>query len=352
MLDHVKLPALPAGLTARPPRLPDDAAAITRLARAYDERFMQRPSEPPQELVVQIERLPSAGLHDVLLIEDVGPGRPAGPAPLIGLIVFEPATGSAAQAELPEHWFDVFVDPARSTGELARVLVAAALEHAAGLLAHEGHPRVRLASGLVRGDRHTEQALLAGGFHHDRTFWGMECRLGPEAADPGPPPAGVRVRLCQDGPADRALLHRLTETAFADHWNHIPVTDQEWWQRMDARTGVDPTQWWVAELHHERGVERLGVCVGETSRAEFGGGYVAILGVLRPARGRGIAKHLLRVAFAEHHRRGWSWTALRVDSDSPTGATALYRSVGMEPVEVFDLYAREIVADPTTRVPW
>jgi ribosomal protein S18 acetylase RimI-like enzyme len=103
--------------------------------------------------------------------------------------------------------------------------------------------------------------------------------------------------------------------------------------------GVDPAQWWIADLDGEP----VGFCLGEARGiGDDPGGYVRSLGVETAARGRGIARHLLQVAFADHARRGWAWSQLTVDSENSTGATALYRSVGMEPVEVIDAYATQV----------
>jgi GNAT superfamily N-acetyltransferase len=59
------------------------------------------------------------------------------------------------------------------------------------------------------------------------------------------------------------------------------------------------------------------------------GGYVGLLGVRRPWRGRGLAKALLHRTFAEFWRRGLTHVTLGVDAESPTGATQLYERVGM-----------------------
>ena len=108
---------------------------------------------------------------------------------------------------------------------------------------------------------------------------------------------------------------------------------------MDRPVGCDPTQWWIAEADGEP----LGYLVGERrDLADEQGGYVRQVGVLPQARGRGIARHLLHVAFAEHARRGWAWTQLGVDADNHTGATALYRSVGMAPVETVDAFVARL----------
>ena len=60
-----------------------------------------------------------------------------------------------------------------------------------------------------------------------------------------------------------------------------------------------------------------------------GGGYVGALAVRRPWRGRGLGRALLLHTFAEFQRRGFDRVTLGVDAENPTGATALYESVGM-----------------------
>jgi ribosomal protein S18 acetylase RimI-like enzyme len=71
-------------------------------------------------------------------------------------------------------------------------------------------------------------------------------------------------------------------------------------------------------------------------------GYVAELGVLRPYRGRGIARTLLRTSFADLHARGRTGAALYVDSESLTGATKLYESIGMTAQPRFATWEKEL----------
>ena len=78
------------------------------------------------------------------------------------------------------------------------------------------------------------------------------------------------------------------------------------------------------------------------SRLELGYAYVSILGVLREFRGRGLARLLLRTAFVQARDMGLAGTALHVDSQNPTGATALYRSVGMTPAQVYVAFERAL----------
>jgi len=196
---------------------------------------------------------------------------------------------------------------------------------------------VHVESGCMHDDQRTATALRAAGFAPERTFWRMERPL-PPGLTASEPPRGVAVRPALDEPADRTLLHQLFNGSFAEHWGTVVRTEDDWWQRVRGVFGVDPTQWWVAEVDGEP----AGFVLGDASRAADGGGYVRTLGVLPTARGRGVGRHLLEVVFAEQARRGWTWSQLTVDSGNSTGAPRLYTSVGMAPVEVIDLYRLEM----------
>lgn len=77
--------------------------------------------------------------------------------------------------------------------------------------------------------------------------------------------------------------------------------------------------------------------------------YVVDLGVLAEARGRGIAKYLLRNAFAADVRAGRTGTILHVDSNNKTPALELYTSVGMRPVLVIDIWRLTFTVDESAR---
>ena len=70
------------------------------------------------------------------------------------------------------------------------------------------------------------------------------------------------------------------------------------------------------------------VNTGDFDATGFSHAYINLVGTRRAHRGRGIAKallaHTLRVCAAD----GLEGAVLDVDSESPTGATALYEQVG------------------------
>jgi mycothiol synthase len=71
-------------------------------------------------------------------------------------------------------------------------------------------------------------------------------------------------------------------------------------------------------------------------------GYVPAVGVLAHARGRGLAKLLLRQAFVDDFGRRRQGTILHVDANNPTPAVELYVNVGMRPVLIIDMWRLQL----------
>ena len=69
-------------------------------------------------------------------------------------------------------------------------------------------------------------------------------------------------------------------------------------------------------------------------------GHVGMLGVVEQYRGRGLARFLLRDAFALDAAAGRAGTILLVDTNNPTPALGLYLSVGMRPTLVVNGWRR------------
>jgi mycothiol synthase len=192
--------------------------------------------------------------------------------------------------------------------------------------AERGVDATLLDAGLVDGDTWGRQVLGRHGFARRRTFWRMGRDVGPDHVwSPAP---GVVVRSLDRARLDDELrtVYAILETAFMDHWNHHAVPFDEWRRAREESPGLDLGLWWVAELDDAP----VGALIASTQAASEGTLYIASLGTLQQARGRGVAHSLLGRAFAEVPQRGWTHAMLDVDGENPTGATALYRSVGME----------------------
>ena len=71
-------------------------------------------------------------------------------------------------------------------------------------------------------------------------------------------------------------------------------------------------------------------------------GYTDVLGVLAEYRTRRVAPALLTAAMRVYRRDGLDYAAAGVDSDNPTGAVDLYRSLGYTPTRGTILYALDV----------
>lgn len=202
----------------------------------------------------------------------------------------------------------------------------------------QASPRVwQLVAGAYRQDRVWSEQLQSLGLRRVRTFQRMRLEHGLAVPEPTAP-AGVEVHDAVDV-SDLRDAWSVHQRAFADHWGGEAQRDfAAWVEYQRAFAGFDPTLWSVAVLDDEP----VGLCAASDSRLEDGIGYVPLLGIVREARGRGIARFLLRREFARSARRGLPITELTVDSESLTGADRLYRSVGMAPTLIIDSWLRPI----------
>ncbi|MDX6486057.1 MAG: mycothiol synthase, partial [Gaiellaceae bacterium] len=171
------------------------------------------------------------------------------------------------------------------------------------------------------------------GYRRVRSFFGMAIELDTAPAVPALPDG---CALETFDPADARGFHAALDEAFRDHWENHPQSFDAWWQRHQSSPDFDPTLWFLIR----DGEEIAAVVRNEPNRN--GGGYVGALGVRRPWRGRGFGRALLLRTFAEFHRRGVPRVSLGVDSESPTGATKLYESVGMVTEREDDVYEKAL----------
>jgi mycothiol synthase len=164
------------------------------------------------------------------------------------------------------------------------------------------------------------------GYRYVRTFHQMRIELEGRSQAPRVPD-GIEIRTF-DPDRDAQAVHAALSEAFRDHWGSGFDPFDVWrHDQIDAAgPAFDPSLWFVA-LERD---EVVGVaCCRERSTGSPDAANVDELGVRRAWRGRGIARALLLTAFAEAHRRGIDAVELTVDSESLTGATRLYESVGM-----------------------
>lgn len=197
-----------------------------------------------------------------------------------------------------------------------------------------GHRETTADHGCYRADEPLRDALAEHGFRLATTFHRMRVDHSDSLAAPTPPD-GVVLRVAGDDDAVRRAAHDLLMTSFTDHFGFAHQPYEEWLEHHERQPGFAWSQLWVAELDGRPvGVLECTDRFADDERC----GYVASLGVVPAARGRGIAAYLLRHAFATDAAAGLTGTLLHVDTDNVTPALGLYESVGMRPVLVIDAW--------------
>jgi ribosomal protein S18 acetylase RimI-like enzyme len=226
---------------------------------------------------------------------------------------------------------DTFIDVFCPPGPRAREVHDVGLE--LGLEAGRGHRAVAAAdgdwtarAGCWLADVDYAAALTDHGFTPSRTFYRMRIESSsPDLPDVMPPlPPGVEI-VVSDDEAMRRRVWAVDNASFAEHYNFSPRDFDEWSAYWSSSSTQDPEGWWLLTVD---GVDAA-ICLLDESRAELGDGYVAVLGVLTPFRGRGLARLLLRRAFVRYRDLGRAGTQLGVDAENATGAVRVYESVGM-----------------------
>ena len=149
-----------------------------------------------------------------------------------------------------------------------------------------------------------------------------------------PMPDGLELRAVERG-AYRAIWEAEAE-AFRDHWGEAEWTEADW-RRFEADPdNADPRFWRVGWDGDEvAGVVTTNVPAEENEARGRQRVYVSGVSVRRPWRRRGLARALLASSLAGAREAGFTSAALGVDTDSPTGATGLYRSLGFAPEQTF-----------------
>jgi mycothiol synthase len=196
--------------------------------------------------------------------------------------------------------------------------------------------RVVIHAGVLADEPRVSALLSSRGYHEVRRF---ELRRVDFAGEPAPPRdiEGLSVRSIR--PGDGRQLYDAHVEAFADHWGEGRETYEDFRHHHLDAPDYDAGLWFGAWEGNE-----LGGYVGaqEKSREDPSRGYIALLGVRRRYRRRGLGEALLLHAFGALHGRGLKGVDLHVDADSLTGATGLYAKVGMTAHPRFATWEKEL----------
>jgi mycothiol synthase len=226
--------------------------------------------------------------------------------------------GVAAYAVVVSHGrtadIDGFVHPAKTGVGLGSWLL------------RQGEERVRdlgfrtVLTWCLAPDSRARALFERSGYREVRRFYRM---LIEHDAAPVPAewPEGFRVSTFE--PGEGRAFHAALDEAFADEWNFVSQTFEQWAKRRLNVPEFDPTLLFIVR----HGEKIAAVLRGEADRG--GAGWIGAIGVLPRWRRRGLGLALLHLAFGEFYRRGQPRVALGVDAQNPTGATRLYERAGM-----------------------
>ena len=130
---------------------------------------------------------------------------------------------------------------------------------------------------------------------------------------------------------DIALINKLDNEAFREHFNYRPVTVEEtrymllempWYQHKKA--------WFTVIDNKPVGYVVAGIDVGLNKEKRVRCGWVLDIGVLKPYRRRGVGSTLMLQAMRYLKSKRMVNALLYVDDQNPTCAIKLYEKVGFE----------------------
>lgn len=327
VVDPVEVDGLPAGWAVDVPDPDRDTEQLTTLLRDHEAEGRGWPGSDREDVLVEISALRTR--QNVVVRDEAGVPRAWGS-------VHDRASGRMLFLHVVERGL------AEQTGRACSdLLVEWAVGQAREVGVARGLDVQQIDTGAFAGDERQHHWLAAAGFTRVREWWQMSRPVAAEEADLVPSPArwsdrGVTFRLAE-GEDDLRAVHEVLEIAFTDHFNSKPETFEEFLHRLREDPGHRWDHWWLAEL--DESTQPVGALVGTQAGTAS---YVAYIGVVEAARGRGVAKGLLRTVIADAAARGRDRVGLEVDSDSETGAHRLYESMGWTTSYVTQSWHRDV----------
>ena len=200
--------------------------------------------------------------------------------------------------------------------------------------------RVAIRAYMNHKNDSAAKALKSAGLEQIRHGFRMRIEMDQE---PDSPVWAEGISLRPYNPdQDARAVYETDEEVFQDHFGFIKedpeVGYEKFMHHMTGDDSYDPSLWFLAVDDKD---EIVAICLCRRYGAEDKeAGYVSSLGVKRPWRRQGIAQALLLEAFGEYYKRGKRKVDLGVDGESLTGATDLYRKVGMFVLRQFDTYEK------------
>jgi len=342
------VPDLPQGWSLAAPE-EGDAAELTELLRAHEEAGRGWPGATEDDVLVEISTRGAMTRDNVVVRDADGVIRGWASA-------HDRAAGRVLLIVVVDRRLEVVV-----ADEVATILFAWSDDAARRVGRERELETNQLDSGAFENDTQHQRWLERAGFRKVRSWWQMKRPVLAEESELDPTEeaaaSGVRIRRVERQGSgmpdedDLRTVHDILESAFADHFNSHEETFDEFVFRLREDPGHRWDHWWIAELVEEgKDPEPAGTLVGtvieggedEDGNPKPDASYVSYIGVLQSARGRGVAKSLLKTIIADAASRDRAYVGLEVDADSPTGADGLYVSMGWETSYVTQSWHKDV----------
>jgi GNAT superfamily N-acetyltransferase len=213
---------------------------------------------------------------------------------------------------------------------------ARARKVAAGL---DSDKPMQMRTWLCEDERPWMARLEAEGHVPVRYFFEMVRDLR-EPIEDRPLPEGLEVRPVEkDG--RRQVLEACNE-GLKDHWGGREWTEediQEWLHNPI----MDPALWVVAyDGDVVAGTVLNWVHEEENRQMDRKWGYTEMITVLRPYRGRGLAKALITRSMRMLRDMGMETANLGVDTENLSGALGLYTGLGYKTIKTYMIYGKDM----------
>ncbi|MGW1339793.1 GNAT family N-acetyltransferase [Kribbella sp. NPDC002412] len=310
--------ALPDGYTVRSPE-PADADAIFGMLAAYNTAVVGFADTTLQEVAYCIDMPGFDRSTDGWLVLAAS-GLPAGYATALG----------AGDRQV------IGIEVASQDPEVAGWLVDRTMHRAQEMGRERGRAEVTVDAFVYRADELLRAQLCDHDFATGTTYFRMRIdHTGPVAVPAAP--AGAVIRRGAFDDATRWAAHEAINECFRGQFGWVESAHEDW---LEAHEDLPVFEWSQLTLLEVGGrVVAVRDCSDRYVETE-NCGYIGMLGVVEEFRGRGLAKFLLRDAFALDAAAGRDGTILNVDTNNPTPALGLYQSVGMEATVVLDGWRR------------
>lgn len=118
--------------------------------------------------------------------------------------------------------------------------------------------------------------------------------------------------------------------SFKDHWGSTATDAVHWKEWMDSHSTRQDLSFVALADDRVVGVSVNSHYPEDEATSGRRDGWIDALGVLRHARGRGVASALISASLQAFSDAGFTHAALGVDSANPTGAAELYKRLGFD----------------------